>query len=101
MSLYVFSPAESPKVCWCLFGRQSLRENMRRCSLHSRGRSAFRGRTVRDLGQGYGFLPDRPDGPRLQAGRSACAQGRRRSPAAPGSRSREGPRREGEILSVV
>jgi hypothetical protein len=52
----------------------------------------------------------RPDGPRpgtgagvpcLTAGRSACAQGRRRSPAAPGSRSREGPRRGGENLGVV
>jgi hypothetical protein len=51
-----------------------------------------------------------PDGPRpgtgagipcLTAGRSARAQGRRRSSAAPGSRSREGPRRGGEILEVV
>jgi hypothetical protein len=39
--------------------------------------------------------------PCLTAGRSARAQGRRRSPAAPGSRSREGPRRGGEILGVV
>jgi hypothetical protein len=42
-----------------------------------------------------------PDGPCPRAGRSARAQGRRRSPAAPGSRSREGPRRGGEILDVV
>jgi hypothetical protein len=37
----------------------------------------------------------------LTAGRSARAQGRRKSPAAPGSHSREGPRRGGEILGVV
>jgi hypothetical protein len=50
------------------------------------------------------------DGPRPGTGggvpcltvvRSARAQGWRRSPAAPGSRSREGPRRGGEILGVV
>jgi hypothetical protein len=52
------------------------------------------GRTVRALG---------PDGPRPRAGRSARAQARGggRSPAAPGSRSREGPSRGGEILGVV
>jgi hypothetical protein len=32
------------KVCWYLFGRQSMRENRRWCSLHRRGRSASRGR---------------------------------------------------------
>jgi hypothetical protein len=48
-------------------------ENMRRCSLHRRGRSAARGRTVRDLAQGSGSLPDRSDGPHLEAGRSARA----------------------------
>jgi hypothetical protein len=42
-------------------------------------------RTVRALG---------PDGPRV-------CRGSGRSPAAPGSRSREGPRRGGEILGVV
>jgi hypothetical protein len=50
------------------------------------------------------------DGPRsgaglkvstLTVGRSARAQGRRKSPATPGSRSYEGPRRGGEILGVV
>jgi hypothetical protein len=59
------------------------------------------GRTVRGLG---------PDGPRpgarlgllyLTAGRSARTQRRRESSAAPGSRSREGPRRGGEILGGV
>jgi hypothetical protein len=43
------------------------------------------GRTVRDLG---------PDGPRVRRGGG-------RSSATPGSRSREGPRRGGEILGVV
>jgi hypothetical protein len=49
-------------------------------------------------GARLGFLPDgrtvralRPDGPRVRKGGG-------RSPAAPGSRSREGPRRRGEIL---
>jgi hypothetical protein len=44
-------------------------ENLRRCFLHRRGRSAARGQTVRDLAQGSGFLPDESDGPRLEAGR--------------------------------
>jgi hypothetical protein len=43
------------------------------------------GRTVRALG---------PDSPRVRRGGG-------RSPPAPGSRSREGPRRGGEILGVV
>jgi hypothetical protein len=34
------------------FGRQTLNKNQRRCSLHRHGRSAARGRTVRDLAQG-------------------------------------------------
>ena len=51
-----------------------------------------------------------PDGPRAGAGatpplctsgQSARTQGRRSSPAAPKSRSREGPRRGGEILGGV
>jgi hypothetical protein len=66
------------------------------------------GRTVRAQGPDgprpgarLGLLPDGrtvhalgPDGPRVR-------RGGRRSPAAPGSRSREGPRRGGEILGVV
>jgi hypothetical protein len=35
-----------------LFGSQTLNKNRRRCSLHRRGWSAPRGRTVRDLAQG-------------------------------------------------
>jgi hypothetical protein len=72
-------------------GRQSLNTNQRRCSLRRGGRStAWREArvssvTVRALG---------PDGPRVRRGGG-------RSPAAPGSCSREGPRRGGEILGVV
>jgi hypothetical protein len=105
--------------------RQILKKNRRRCSLVRRGRSAARSRTVRDLARGGGALwsgadgpwpgagrsatwcrslgplPDgrtvrtlRPDGPRVRRGGGS----RRRRP---GSRSREGPRRGGEILGVV
>jgi hypothetical protein len=56
---------------------------------------------VRDLAQGSGSLPDRPDGPCLEAGLSARAQGWRSSPVAPESRSREGPHGGGEILGLV
>jgi hypothetical protein len=56
---------------------------------------------IRDLAQRLGFLLDEPDGPRLVAERSAHAQGQRSSLTAPGSRSREGPRRGGEILGCV
>jgi hypothetical protein len=66
------------------------------------------GRTVRAQGTDgpqpgarLGLLPDGrtvyalgPDGPRVYKGGG-------RSPMAPGSRSREGPRRGGEILGVV
>jgi hypothetical protein len=46
-------------------------------------------------------LPDDRTVRALGAGRSARTQRRRKSPAAPGSRSREGPRRGGEILGGV
>jgi hypothetical protein len=83
------------------------------------------GRMVRDLARGGGALWSGADGPRHRAGRSATwcrssgslpdgrtvralgpdgprvRRGGGRSPAAPGSRSREGPRRGGEILGVV
>jgi hypothetical protein len=81
-------------VVGTFFGRQSLNKNRRRCSLVRRGRSVIWRR-------GYGSLPDSrtvralgSDGPRVR-------RGRRRSPAAPGSRSREGPRRGEEILGDV
>jgi hypothetical protein len=100
-------------------------ENQRRCSLVRRGRSAAQGRMVRDLVRGGGALWSGADGPRRRAGRSATwcrssvslpdgrtvralgpdgprvRRGGGRSPAAPGSRSREGPRRGGEILGGV
>jgi hypothetical protein len=81
-------------VCWCLFGVPiTVWEPVVVL--------AAQARMVR--GQG-------PDGPRpgtglrvscLMAGRSVRVQGRRKSPPASGSRSREGPRRGGEILGVV
>jgi hypothetical protein len=100
-------------------------ENQQWCSLVRRGRSAAQGRTVRDLARGGGALWSGADGPRRRAGRSAtwCRSssslpdgrtvralgpdgprvrrggGNRRR--RPGSRSREGPRRGGEILGVV
>jgi hypothetical protein len=46
-------------------------------------------------------LPDGRTVRTLGAGRSARTQRRRKSPAAPGSRSREGPRRGEEILGGV
>jgi hypothetical protein len=58
-------------------------------------------RTVRDLAQGSGSLPDVLESPRPGIRRSTRAQGWRSSPAAHGSHSREGPRRGGEILGVV
>jgi hypothetical protein len=45
--------------------------------------------TVRNLAQGSDSLPDGSDGLRVEAGRSAHAQGQRSSPAAPESRSQE------------
>jgi hypothetical protein len=54
------------------------------------------------LGAEARFLPDEPDDPHLEGRWSARAQGRQsNSSAAPGSRSWEGPRRGGEILSSV
>jgi hypothetical protein len=55
-SICAFPSGVAKKCVGALLGRQSLRENRRRCSLHRRGRSAARGRTVRDLEQGLGFL---------------------------------------------
>jgi hypothetical protein len=74
--------------------RQTLNKNRRWCSLHRRGRSATWRRGWRSLLDGRTVRAYRPDGPRVR-------RERRRSPAAPGSRSRKGPRRGGEILGVV
>jgi hypothetical protein len=100
-------------------------ENQRRCSLHRGRRSARGGRTVRGLVRGGGAFWSGADGPRHRVGRSATwcrspsslpdgrtvralgpdgprvRRGGGRPPTAPGSRSREGPRREGEILGGV
>jgi hypothetical protein len=105
--------------------RQSLKKNRRRCPLHRGGRSARRGRTNHFKRTSGGALWSGADGPRHRAGRSATWReaaalsgqartvralgpdgprvhsGGGRLPAAPGSRSREGPRRGGEILGVV
>jgi hypothetical protein len=95
-------PSGVTKKCVDTFlGTNHYNENRWRCSLHRHGQSTARGLTVRDLAQGSGSLPDVSDGLRPGAGRSARAQGRRSSPAAPRSRSREGPRHGGEILGVV
>jgi hypothetical protein len=100
-SICVVSSGVAKKYVDAFPERQILNKNRRRCSLVRRGRSAAWGRTIRDLAQGSGFLPDGrtvralgPDGPRVRRGGG-------RSPAAPGSRSWEGPRRGGEILGVV
>jgi hypothetical protein len=83
----VFSPAESPKSVFVPFWGAN------HC-----------------VGAGGGARCTGADGPRtgtglrvscLTAGRSVRAQGQWESPAAPGSRSREGPHRGGEILGVV
>jgi hypothetical protein len=98
-------PSRVAKKCVGTFsGANHYNENRRRCSLNRRGQSAtwcrarvpcLTCRTIRALG------PDVSDGPRPGAGRSARAQWRWSSPAAPGSRSWGGPRRGGEILGVV
>jgi hypothetical protein len=124
-SIFVFPSRVTKKYVDTFLEAPITQKNQRRCSLVRRGRSAAQGRTVRDLARGGGALWSGVDGPRHRAGRSAtwcrssgslpdgrtvCALGpdsprvRRgggRSPAAPGSRSREGPRRGGEILGVV
>jgi hypothetical protein len=43
-------------------------EYRRRCSLRKRRRFVAEGRTVCDLAQRLGFLPDEPDGPRVRRG---------------------------------
>jgi hypothetical protein len=51
-SICVVPSGVAKKCVGAFFGRQSLRENQRRCLLNRRGRSTPRGRTVHDLGQG-------------------------------------------------
>jgi hypothetical protein len=69
IGLYVLSQVESPKKCVDADqGANHCDENRCRCTLSKRGRSAARGRTVRDLAQRLAFLPDGPDGPRVRRG---------------------------------
>jgi hypothetical protein len=71
-------------------GRQSLNTNQRRCSLQRADgprAGARRSAAWREA--------------RVPAGRPRVRRGDERSPAAPGSRSREGPRRGREILGDV
>jgi hypothetical protein len=51
-SICVVPSGVAKKYVDTFFGRQTLKKNRWRCSLHRRGRSATRGRTVRDLAQG-------------------------------------------------
>jgi hypothetical protein len=82
-------------------GRQSLNTN-RGGALYTgadgprpgAGQSATWYRGWRSLPNGQTVRALWPDGPRVR-------RGRRRSPVAPGSRSREGPRRGGEIPGDV
>jgi hypothetical protein len=62
-------------------GANHYNENRWRCSLHRCGQFAARSRTVRDLAQGSGSLPDVPDGPRVRRGGRVH---RRRLDLAPG-----------------
>jgi hypothetical protein len=91
----------SPRLCKLIYthgvdtflGRQSLNTN--------RGGALCTGADDPRLGVGRSVTWRRARVFCLTAGRSARAQGQRRSPAVPGSRSREGPRRGGEILGDV
>jgi hypothetical protein len=90
----VLAPAESPKSVLVPFSGANHYTRIA-IVLYAQGR------TVRGQGPddprpdaGLGFPAWRPDGPRVR-------RERRRSPVTPGSRSREGPRRGGEILGDV
>jgi hypothetical protein len=58
-------------------------------------------RMVHGLWQELGLLCAEPDGPRLVAGRSACAHRRQCLPTAPGSYPLRGTCQGGEILGFV
>jgi hypothetical protein len=81
-SICVVPSGVAKKYVDAFLERQILKKNRCWCSLVRRGRSATWGRTVRDLAQGTGPLPDDRTVRALGAGRSARAQGRRKSPAA-------------------
>jgi hypothetical protein len=124
-SKYAFPSGVAKKYVDAFLEAPITQENQRRCSLHRGGRSAHGGRTVRGLVRGGGALWSGADGPQPGAGRSAAwcrspgslpdgrtvralgpdgprvRRGGGRSPTAPGSRFREGPRRGVEILGGV
>jgi hypothetical protein len=126
MSLDVLSPAESPKSMLTPF--RSAKHSTRTVAVPSAQGQTVRAQGPdgpRPGARRGGALYTGADGPRARAGRSAAwcearaslpdgrtvralgpdgpcvRRGGGRSPAAPGSRSREGPRRGGEILGVV
>jgi hypothetical protein len=80
-SICVVPNGVAKKCVGSFSGADHYNENWWRCSLHRRGWSAARGRTVRDLAQGSGSLPDVPDGPHVRRGGEAR---RRRLYLAPG-----------------
>jgi hypothetical protein len=102
MSLDVFSPAESPKSMLTPFRSAKYSRRTGGGALWSgadgprpgAGRSATWCRSLGPLPDGRTVRALRPDGPRVRRGGGSRRQ-------RPGSRSREGPRRGGEILGVV
>jgi hypothetical protein len=64
-SICVVPSGVAKKCVGADLGANHCDDNRRRCSLHRHRRSMARGRTVRGLAQGSGYLPDGPDGPRL------------------------------------
>jgi hypothetical protein len=94
MSLYVFSPAESPKSMLAPFSGA-------KHSTRTGGGALWSGADGPRPVAGRSATWRRARVPCLTAGRFARAQGRRKSLAAPGSRSWEGPRRGGEILGYA
>jgi hypothetical protein len=87
MGLDVLSPAESPKSMLTPFWGANY-------STRTSGGALCTGEDGPRPGARLGFPALWPDGPRVR-------RGGRRSAAAPGSRSREGPHRGGEILGDV
>jgi hypothetical protein len=100
--LDTYSPAESPKSMLTPFGSAKYSRRTSGGALwsgadgprHRAGRSATWREAAVLTGQTRTVRGTGPDGPRVRRGDG-------RSPAAPGSRFWEGPRRGGEILGVV
>jgi hypothetical protein len=92
-SIYDCPQRSRQKYVDIFFGRQTL--------IRTGGGALCIGADGPRLGAGRSVTWRRARVSYLTAGRSVRAQGRRKSPAAPGSRSREGLRRGGEILGNV